>query len=130
MFHPSSLCAAALLAASLGGCQSIGGALGGGGGVMTDGQIAPPPDARASLRSYQGRQQAPARADVAAAAPARVARPLAVPGQTGGSRTAEAGSRRINREDIEGNAPSGGGGSGGLSPGLTPGGGMGMGGRF
>jgi len=64
--------------------------------------------------------------------PSAPTRRLDLPKSVGGSaRTAEADTRRISRDEIEGNTSSGR-GSGGFSPSpsLTPSGGVGMGGKF
>lgn len=126
MFHASRVCAAALLAAGLGGCQMLGGSS----GVMPDSEIGPPPSERSNLPGRQFRPNS-VDADVGPAA-ASPSRQLALPGSARGTRSADASERRISREEISGgNAVGGGGGSsGGVGPALTPGGGMGMGGRF
>lgn len=127
MFHASRVCAAALLAAGLGGCQMLGGSS----GVMPDSEIGPPPSERSNLpgRQYRPNSVDPEGAPVAGGS----SRQLALPGSArGGGRSADAGERRIRREDLSGgNAVGGGGGSGGgVGPALTPSGGMGVGGRF
>ena len=97
MFDPSRLCAAALLAASLGGCQ----ALGGGGGVMPETDLGPPPSARGTLPG----------------------RPLR------SALTDDDGPRRIRREEIDGETTSRS-SSGGLAPQMGAGGSVGLGGKF
>lgn len=127
MTIPSRSCAAALLAASLalglGGCQ----ALSGGGGVMPETDIGPPPSARGTV---PGRPARSAQVDEEGAPlPSTPTRRLDLPKNVRGEvRTADDGPRRINRDDLEG-AQSGRGGSGSMGPALTPGG-VGVGGRF
>lgn len=128
MFHASRVCAAALLAAGLGGCQMLGGTS----GVMPDSEIGPPPSERSNL---PGRQYRPSTVDPdGAPVAAGSSRTLALPGSArSGGRSADAGDRRISREELSGGNAAGGGGGGsggGVGPALTPGGGMGMGGRF
>ena len=124
MLHPSRLCAAALLAASVGGCQ----ALGGGGGVMPETDLGPPPSARGTL---PGRPLRSAQVDdegrPLAAAPTRpLELPKTIRGQT---RTAEEGPRRIRREEIDGE-PTTRTSSGGLAPQMGSSGSVGLGGKF
>lgn len=124
MFNPSKLCAAALLAASLGGCQ----ALGGGGGVMPETDLGPPPSARGTL---PGRPLRSAQTDddgrPLAAAPTRA---LELPKNIrGDTRTADDGPRRIRREEIDGETTSRS-SSGGLAPQMGAGGSVGLGGKF
>lgn len=127
MFHASRVCAAALLAAGLGGCQMLGGSS----GVMPDSEVGLPPSERSAMA---GRQFRPNAVDADGAPTAtNPTRQLALPGSNrGGGASADAGARRISREELSGgNAVGGGGGGGGsVGPALTPGGGMGMGGRF
>ncbi|WP_232629970.1 hypothetical protein [Methylobacterium sp. Leaf118] len=124
MTIPSRLCATALLLASLGGCQ----ALSGGGGVMPETEIGPPPSARGTV---PGRPLRSSQVDEdGAPLPSTPTRRLDLPKNVRGEvRTADEGPRRINREDLEG-GQTGRSGSGGVSPALTPGGGVGVGGRF
>ncbi|MCG5245588.1 hypothetical protein [Methylorubrum extorquens] len=124
MFDPSRLCAAALLATSLGGCQ----ALGGGGGVMPETDLGPPPSARGTL---PGRPLRSAQTDddgrPLAAAPTRA---LELPKNfRGDTRTADDGPRRIRREEIDGETTSRS-SSGGLAPQMGAGGSVGLGGKF
>ena len=124
MLHPSRLCAAALLAASLGGCQ----ALGRGGGVMPETDIGPPPSARGTL---PGRPLRSAQTDddgrpVAAMPTRSLELPKNIRGQT---RTADEGPRRIRREEIDGE-PTTRTSSGGLAPQMGSGGSVGLGGKF
>ena len=124
MLNPSRLCAAALLAASLGGCQ----ALGGGGGVMPETDLGPPPSARGTL---PGRPLRSAQTDddgrPLAATPTRALElPKNIRGET---RTADDGPRRIRREEIDG-APTTRSSSGGLSPRMGASGSVGLGGKF
>jgi len=121
--------AAALLAASLAGCQSIGNVIGGGSGVMPASDVGPPP----SLKDVPGRPMRTTSVDEdGAPLPSAPTRRLDLPKSVGGStRTAEAGERRIRREEIEGDAGTGR-SSGGFSPTpqMTGNGGVGMGGKF
>ena len=124
MPHPSRLCAAALLAASLGGCQ----ALGGGGGVMPESELGPPPSMRGSLpnRATRSAQVDDDGAPIATRPTRSLELPKNVRGET---RTADTGPRRIRREEIDGEptAPSS---SGGLAPQMGAGGSVGLGGKF
>ena len=123
MSLPSKVCAAALLAASVGGCQ----ALGGGGGVMPESELGPPPSMRSAVPAKTRTARADDEAPVATGPTRRLDLPKTV---GGGARTADAGPRRIRRDEIDGAAEGGGGSSNSLSPTLTPGGGMGVGGKF
>lgn len=123
MSLPFQICAVALVAAALGGCQ----ALGGGGGVMPETEIGPPP-------SMRGTVQAPRRGGRADADEAQIqsapTRRLNLPSSAGGQTRAAANEeRRIRREDIEGETTSRS-GSGGLAPQMSQGGGVGLGGKF
>ncbi|GJD84111.1 hypothetical protein [Methylobacterium haplocladii] len=130
MSLPSRLCAVALLAAALGGCNAIGGALGGGGGVMPESEVGPPPSMRGSIKTAP--QRTAAVDEDGNAIPAAPTRQLALPKTVkGDTRSADAGPRRINREDLEGADTGGRRGSGGsMGPAMTPGGGVGLGGKF
>ncbi len=124
MLNPSRFCAAALLAASLSGCQ----ALGGGGGVMPETDLGPPPSARGTL---PGRPLRSAQTDddgrPLAATPTRA---LELPKNIRGeARTADDGPRRIRREEIDGE-PTTRSSSGGLSPQMGASGSVGLGGKF
>lgn len=128
-FCPSRLCALALLAGTLGSGLGACHLLGGGGGVMPESEVGLPPSMRGAVKNAPTRTAAvdddgrPVSSD-----PSRqLALPKNVKGET---RNAEAGPRRINREDIEGADTGRGGRGGGMAPTLTPGGGVGMGGRF
>ncbi|MCE4222773.1 hypothetical protein HCU64_03335 [Methylobacterium sp. C25] len=131
MSLPSRLCAVALLAVSLGACNSgLGNIIGGTGGVMPETEVGPPPSMRGSIKG------APQRTSVAvdddgnpvSTAPTRA---LSLPKSAKGEvRSADAGPRRINRDEIEG-ADTGGRSSGSsMGPSMTPSGGIGMGGKF
>lgn len=124
MPHPSRFCAAALLAASLGGCQ----VLGGGGGVMPDSDLGPPPSARGTLpgRPLQSAQTD----DNGTPLATRPTRSLELPKNIrGDTHTADTGPRRIRRDEIDGE-PSSQSSSGGLAPQMSPGGSVGLGGKF
>ncbi|MCJ2049791.1 hypothetical protein [Methylobacterium sp. J-070] len=118
---------ATVLAGLMAGCQ----ALGGGGGVMPDTQVGPPPSLRSSLPNREARNAGvDADGQPLQTAPTRQ---LAIPKSAGtGTRSADAGDRRIRREDLDGgNAAVGGSGSGGaMGPMLSPGGSVGLGGKF
>ncbi|MCJ2006183.1 hypothetical protein ACFZ8E_22645 [Methylobacterium sp. HMF5984] len=127
--RPLALTATALcLGAALAGCQALGGALGGGGGVMPAAEVGPPPSLRGAL---PGREARMANVDSdgrpLATAPTRT---LDLPkDKRNDARAANDGARRIRREEIDGE-PTSGGSSGGMTPSLTPGGSVGLGGKF
>jgi hypothetical protein len=117
------LCALAFLAASLGSCQAFSG----GAGVMPETDIGPPPSARGTVPGKTIRNAQVD--DDGAPLPSTPTRRLDLPKNVRGEgRTADAGSRRISRDELEG-TQSGGSSSGGLSPSVTPGG-VGLGGKF
>lgn len=115
--------AAALLAASLGACQAFSG----GGGVMPETEVGPPPSARGTV---PGRTVRNAQVDEdGTPLPSTPTRRLDLPKNVRGeARAADAGPRRISRDELEG-SQSGGSASGGLAPSVTPGG-VGLGGKF
>lgn len=120
----SKTCAAALLTAALGGCQ----ALGGGGGVMPESEVGPPPSIRGAMPGAGRSRTAEVDPD---GPPAQTAptRRLDLPKTAAGqARAAANDERRIRREDIEGNTESRSAG-GGLSP-TVGSGGVGVGGKF
>ncbi len=119
----SKACAVALLAAALGGCQ----ALGGGGGVMPESEVGPPPSMRGTVPGSSGRNAAVD--DEGRPLQTAPTRRLDLPKSAGGqTRAAAAEERRIRREDIEGNS-DGRSAGGGLSP-TVGSGGVGVGGKF
>ncbi|MCJ2071115.1 hypothetical protein MKK75_20360 [Methylobacterium sp. J-030] len=132
---PSSRCPAlrglalgAALAALTAGCQ----ALGGGGGVMPASEVGLPPSLRGALPNREARNAAvDAEGQPLQTAPTRQ---LAIPKTAGAAtRSADAGERRIRREDLDGgNGAVGGGGSssGSMGPTMAPGGSVGLGGKF
>lgn len=124
MFHSSRLCAAALLAAALGGCQALSGS----GGVMPDTEVGPPPSARADVPGRQARvRNVDADGEPLQTSPTRR---LDLPTNARGeARTADSGPRRIRREEIDETAGSSR-SSGGLAPQMSAGGNVGMGGKF
>lgn len=127
--RPVAATAAVLaLAASLAGCQALGGALGGGGGVMPATEVGPPPSLRGGLPGREARN-----ADVDAdGRPLETAptRRLDLPkDRRNEARAGNDGPRRIRRDEIEGESGTGS-SSGGMTPALTPGGGVGLGGKF
>ena len=123
MSFPSRVCAAALVAAALGGCQ----ALGGGGGVMPETEVGPPPSMRGTAPAPRRGARADADGGEAQTTPTRR---LNLPSSAGGQTRAAANEeRRIRREDIEGETTSRS-SSGGLGPQMSPGGGVGVGGKF
>ncbi|KQO45513.1 MULTISPECIES: hypothetical protein [unclassified Methylobacterium] len=122
---PSKACALALLAASLGGCQ----ALSGGGGVMPESEVGPPPSMRGAVPGAQRARAAevdPDGAPLQTAPTRRLDLPKSAGGQTRSQAEAE---RRIRREDIEGETTSRS-SSGGLAPQMGSGGSVGLGGKF
>ncbi|WP_375463177.1 hypothetical protein [uncultured Methylobacterium sp.] len=127
--RPASVIAAALcLATALAGCQALGGALGGGGGVMPATEVGPPPSLRGNL---PGRAARTANVD-ADGQPLQTAptRSLDLPkDKRNAARAGSDGSRRIGRDEIEGETASRS-GSSGMTPALTPGGSVGLGGKF
>lgn len=134
MSYPSRACAVALLAASLAGCQSMTNAISGAGGVMPDTEVGPPPSMSGALKNSPRRTASNVDEDGAPMATSPT-RQIALPknAAAAGGRTAEAGQRRINREELDGGNGAinrGGGNSLGFSPSVTPGGGMGMGAKF
>ncbi|MBE7245112.1 MAG: hypothetical protein INR63_09180 [Actinomycetospora chiangmaiensis] len=117
----------AALAGLVGGCQ----ALGGGGGVMPDTEVGLPPSLRGALPNREARN-AGVDAD---GRPLQTAptKQLALPKSAGaGTRTADAGERRIRREDLDGGngAVAGSGSGGSMGPMMAPGGSVGLGGKF
>lgn len=125
----SRVSALALFAALLAGCQALGGALGGGGGVMPATEVGPPPSLRGSL---PGRESRIANVD-ADGQPLQTepTRRLDLPKNAAGAgRSADAGTRRIRREDIEGNDTPRQSAGGGMAPALGSSGNVGLGGRF
>ena len=117
-----------LIALSAAGCQSLGGALGGGGGVMPASDIGPPPSLRGSLPNRDTRSAAvdPDGQPLQTTPTRQLALPKNVRGEV---RSADAGPRKISRDEIEGDTTSRSSG-GGMAPALTPGGGVGLGGKF
>ncbi|SFL33824.1 hypothetical protein [Methylorubrum salsuginis] len=116
--------AAALLAASLGSCQAFSG----GAGVMPETEIGPPPSARGTLPSRAVRTSQVD--DDGAPLPSTPTRRLDLPKNVrGDARAADAGPRRIDRDEIEGAQSGGRSASGGLSPSVGAGG-VGLGGKF
>lgn len=126
MSLPSRVGAVALLAASLAGCQMLGG----GGGVMPESEVGPPPSLRGSMpgRSARAATVDPDGQPLQTAPTRRLDLPkTARAGGNGGP----APERRIRRDEIEGNTEAGG-ASGGptLAPGLGANGNVGLGGKF
>lgn len=119
------LALAASLAGLMAGCQ----ALGGGGGVMPATEVGLPPSLRGALPGREARNvSVDADGQPIQTAPTK---PIVLPKTAAGagSRSAEAGERRIRREDLEGGGDARNGG-GSMGPMLSPGGGVGMGGKF
>ncbi|WP_286159052.1 hypothetical protein [Methylobacterium sp. Leaf456] len=118
------LTAAALLAASLGGCQAFSG----GAGVMPETEIGPPPSARGTLPGRAARTSQVD--DDGAPLPSTPTRRLDLPKNVrGDARAADAGARRISRDELEGAGQGGRSSSGGLAPSVGSGG-VGVGGKF
>ncbi|KQP93203.1 MULTISPECIES: hypothetical protein [unclassified Methylobacterium] len=125
MSLPSKACAVALVAAALAGCQ----ALGGGGGVMPETEVGPPPSMRGTVPGPQRGRAAQIDPDDAAPQTSPTRR-LNIPNASGAqTRSAANEERRVRREDIEGETNSRS-SSGGLAPQLSQGGGVGLGGKF
>ncbi len=117
--------AAALFAAALTGCQ----ALGGGGGVMPESDVGPPPSLRGSVPNASGPRSARVDAD-GNQIQTTPTRRLDLPRSAGGvARASASEERRIRREDIEGNTEGRSGSGGGMTPSLGSGG-VGVGGKF
>lgn len=116
--------AAALVAALLGGCQAFSG----GAGVMPETEVGPPPSARGAL---PGRAVRTSQVDDdGAPLPSTPTRRLDLPKNVrGDARAADAGPRRIDRDELEGAQSGGRSSSNGLAPSVTPGG-VGLGGKF
>lgn len=122
---PSNACAAALIVAALGGCQ----ALGGGGGVMPESEVGPPPSMRGNIPGApraRAAQVDPDGAPLQTTPTRRLDLPKSAGGQTRAQAEAE---RKIRREDIEGDTASRS-SSGGLTPQMGSGGSVGLGGKF
>lgn len=122
---PSNACALALLAAALGGCQ----ALSGGGGVMPESEVGPPPSMRGAVPGAQRARAAEVDPDgvpLQTAPTRRLDLPKSAGAQTRSQAEAE---RRIRREDIEGETASRS-SSGGITPQMGSGGSVGLGGKF
>ncbi|KAB1073521.1 hypothetical protein F6X51_11720 [Methylobacterium planeticum] len=119
------LATAALATAALGGCQALGG---GGGGVMPASDLGPPPSMRGALSNREVRTPTtdPDGNPLQTAPTRRLDLPQ---NSRGEARAAEAGPRRIQREEIEG-AGGGSSSSGSLAPALSASGGVGVGGKF
>lgn len=118
------LALAASLSGLVAGCQ----ALGGGGGVMPATDVGLPPSLRGTI---PGREARNANVD-ADGQPIQTAptKSIVLPKTSGaGSRSADAGDRRIRREELEGGG-DGRGGGGSMGPMLSPGGSVGLGGKF
>lgn len=122
---PALLLAVSLAAGGLAGCQALGGTA----GVMPDTDVGLPPSMRGAL---PGRQARTATVDEEGR-PLQTAptRSIDIPkGSGSASRSADAGERRIRREDLEGSDTRSGGSSNSMAPALTPGGSVGLGGKF
>lgn len=132
MSLPSRVCAVALLAASLGGCNAISNVIGGGSGVMPESDVGLPPSMRGAVKGADAPKRAATVDDDGEPLPSAPTRQLALPKTIkSDTRSADAGPRRIDREDIEGaDTGSRRSSSGGMGPAMTPGGGVGMGGKF
>lgn len=127
--RPLALASAALcLGAALAGCQAIGGALGGGGGVMPAAEVGPPPSLRSGLPGREARMtNVDADGRPLATAPTRT---LDLPkDRRNEARASNDGPRRIRRDEIDGE-PTSGSSSSSMAPALTPGGSVGLGGKF
>ena len=121
---PSLLLAVSLAAGGLAGCQALGGTT----GVMPETEVGLPPSMRGTI---PGRQARTASVDEEGR-PLQTAptRNIAIPKSAGAaSRSADAGERRIRRDELEG-SDSRSSSSGSMAPALTPGGSVGLGGKF
>ncbi|WP_430911217.1 hypothetical protein [Methylobacterium sp. sgz302541] len=125
MSLPSRVGAVALLAASLAGCQMLGG----GGGVMPESDVGPPPSLRGSMPNRGARVATvdPDGQPLQTAPTRRLDLPKAGRSAGNGGPTPE---RRIRRDEIEGNAEAGASGGPTLAPGLGANGNVGLGGKF
>lgn len=125
MSLPSRAGAVALLAASLAGCQ----ALGGGGGVMPASEVGPPPSLRGTMpgRDVRTTTVDPDGQPLQTEPTRRLDLPKTARGEARGGPVAE---RRIRRDEIEGNTDGSGSSSPGLAPAMGANGSMGMGGKF
>jgi len=121
---PALVLATSLLAGALAGCQALGGTS----GVMPETDVGPPPSVRSALPGREGRTASVD--DEGRPLQTRPTRSLDIPRSAGtATRSAEAGERRIRRDELEGSS-AGGSGSGSMAPALTPGGNVGLGGKF
>lgn len=129
MYLASRACILTLIAATLGGCQMFGG--GGGSGVMPDSDVGLPPSMAGNPGS---RRLTSATVDEdGQPLPMSPTRQIALPNKArADGKTADAGPRRIRRDEINGGNATGGGGSGGggMAPSLSASGNVGMGGQF
>lgn len=107
----------------LGGCQ----ALSGNSGVMPVSEVGPPPSMRGAMPDRVARASEVDPDGVPLQT--RPRRPIALPKSAGAGSRTTAQERRISRDEIEGSdeARSG---SGGMTPQISPGGGVGLGGKF
>lgn len=119
------LALAASLAGLVAGCQALGG---GGGGVMPATDVGLPPSLRGTIPGREARNgNVDADGQPIQTAPTK---PIVLPKTAGAAnRTADAGERRIRREDLEGSS-DGRGSAGSVGPMLSPGGSVGLGGKF
>ena len=125
MSLPSKACAVALVAAALAGCQ----ALGGGGGVMPETEVGPPPSMRGTVPGPQRGRAAQIDPDDAAPQTSPTRR-LNIPNASGAqTRSAANEERRVRREDLEGSSEGRSSSGGGMTPSLGSGG-VGVGGKF
>lgn len=116
--------AVSLAAGGLAGCQALGGTS----GVMPDTDVGLPPSMRGALPGRQARTATVD--DEGRPLPAAPTRNIDIPRSAGAaSRSADACERRIRRDELEG-SDSRSSGSGGMTPGITPGGSVGLGGKF
>ncbi len=120
-----SLALAASLVGLVAGCQVFGG---GGGGVMPATDVGLPPSLRGTIPGREARNaNVDADGQPLQAAPTKA---IVLPKTAAsGNRTADAGERRIRRDELEGSS-DGRSIGGSVAPTLTPGGSVGLGGKF
>lgn len=122
---PALVLAVSLAAGALAGCQALGGTT----GVMPETEVGLPPSMRNAIPNRGARTASVD--EEGRPLQTQPTRSLDIPRTAGASsRSADAGERRIRRDEIEGNDGRSGGGSGSMAPALTPGGSVGLGGKF
>jgi hypothetical protein len=121
---PALVLAASLVAGALAGCQALGGTA----GVMPETDVGLPPSMKGALPGREARSASVD--DDGRPLQTRPTRQIAVPKTAGAaSRSGEQAERRISRDELEGSGGSRS-SSGSMSPALTAGGNVGLGGKF